>query len=237
MTPARPEAAGGEEPAAAPARSLLNRVTLFVAACLLVGALSGLVWWAVVDLPGYVIAADGRAATTERGLAQHFGSDAWFVLIGAVAGLLLGLVAWWRLVRIGWPVIPLALVGATVAALLCWMVGHALGPGDFAARLSAAQPGETVPIQLTLGAPVSLVVWPFFATIPILLWSSLAPDAEQPAPLLARRARAERRGRHEAVAGVLPGDLPSGSASAPSPEEQQDGPAPGRARRGADERS
>ncbi len=236
MSPTRAEATGGEEPSAPPTGSLLHRVTLFVAACLLVGALSGLVWWAVVDLPGYVIAADGRAATTERGLAQHFGSDAWFVLIGAVAGLLLGLVAWWRLVRIGWPVIPLTLAGATVAALLCWVVGHALGPSDFAARLSAAQPGETVPIQLTLSAPVSLVVWPFFATIPILLWSSLAPDAEQPPPLLARRARAERRGRHESVAGVLPEDLPAGSASARTPEEHEGRSTPRRARRSADDR-
>jgi hypothetical protein len=79
------------------------------------------------------------------------------------------------------------LVWATVSALTCWLVGYLLGPGDFAARLAAAQPGDLVSIPLTLRAYASLLTWPFFAVIPVLLGSSLGRDDEEPRPLLRRR--------------------------------------------------
>jgi hypothetical protein len=80
---------------------------------------------------------------------------------------------------------------ATAAALVCWMVGHQLGPTDFVPRLAAARPGEEVPIELTLRARASLLTWPFFAVIPVLLGSSLGPDDEEPKPLFKRRERSE----------------------------------------------
>jgi len=85
------------------------------------------------------------------------------------------------------------LVCAVASALTCWLVGYRLGPGDFSARLAAAQPGQLVPIPLTLRARASLLTWPFFAVIPVLLGSSLGRDEEEPRPLLRRRARS----RHE----------------------------------------
>jgi hypothetical protein len=145
------------------------------------GALAGGIWEAVVDLPIYTLNADSRALTSERGLTAIFGADAWFCLIGAVAGLLLGAVAWWRLRGLGWPVVPVTTVAAVAAALVAWWVGTALGPADFATRLATAVPGDVVPVGLALRAPVSLLVWPFFAVAPILLASSLGRDEEEPA--------------------------------------------------------
>ena len=77
-----------------------------------------------------------------------------------------------------------------VAGVTCWLVGYRLSPGDFAARLAAAQPGDLVPIDLTLRARASLLVWPFCAVIPVLLGSSLGRDDEEPHPLFRRRAAA-----------------------------------------------
>jgi hypothetical protein len=86
-------------------------------------------------------------------------------------------------------VVLVVLVCAVASALTCWLVGYRLGPGDFSARLAAAQPGQLVPIPLTLRARASLLVWPFFAIIPVLLGSSIGRDEEEPRPLLRRRAR------------------------------------------------
>ena len=53
----------------------------YLALTLILGTLSGIVWWRLVDLPGYVVSPDGGATTDERGLAEFFASDAWFTLI------------------------------------------------------------------------------------------------------------------------------------------------------------
>ncbi len=157
----------------------------YVALGLGVGAVAGVVWEAVVDLPTYTVNADGGAATSERGLAAVIGGDAWFCLIGAVAGLLLGVLAWRRLRAIGWSVVLVGTLTAVAAALVCWWVGTALGPGDFNPRLAAAQAGAVVPVALELRAQASFLVWPFLAVAPILLGSSLGRDDEeldQPSP-------------------------------------------------------
>jgi hypothetical protein len=98
--------------------------------------------------------------------------------LGAAAG-----VVWWLVVK----------PPAVASALTCWLVGYRLGPGDFSARLAAAQPGQLVSIPLTLRARASLLTWPFFAIIPVLLGSSLGRDEEEPRPLLRRRTRSSHQ--------------------------------------------
>ena len=167
------------------------RVIAFVALGLGVGAVAGVAWWAVVDLPAYVVRPDGGAGITERGLSEFMAGDAWFCAIGLVAGIGLGLVGWRQFRDLGWPLVPLVAGVSLLAALVCWFVGHQLGPTDFVQRLAAARPGDTVPIELTLRARASLLTWPFLAIIPVLLGSSLGPDDEEPKPLFKRRDRAE----------------------------------------------
>ena len=111
--------------------------------------------------PAYELNSNGGAATSERGLSEFIAGDAWFCAIGLVVGLLIGVAAWRWLRDLGWSVVLVVLVCATASALTCWLVGYRLGPGDFSARLAAAQPGDLVPIPLTSG-PASLLTWPFF---------------------------------------------------------------------------
>jgi hypothetical protein len=165
------------------------RVTAFVALGLGVGAVAGVTWWTVVDLPAYVVRPDGGAGISERGLSEFVAGDAWFCAIGLVAGVGLGLVGWRQFRDLGWPLVPLVAGVSVLAALVCWSVGHQLGPTDFVQRLAAARPGDEVPIELTLRARASLLTWPFLAIIPVLLGSSLGPDDEEPKPLFRRRAR------------------------------------------------
>jgi hypothetical protein len=167
---------------------IAGRVAAFTALGLGFGAVAGVVWWAVVDLPAYQINPDGGASISERGLAEFVAGDAWFCAIGLVVGVGLGAVAWRALRDLGWPLVLLVGVVALLAALVCWFVGHRLGPGDFVARLAAAHPGDLVSIELTLRARASLLTWPFCAVIPVLLGSSLGRDEEETRPLI-RRAR------------------------------------------------
>jgi hypothetical protein len=168
---------------------LAVRLLAFAAASLGLGAAAGVLWWLVVNPPAYELNSNGGAATSERGLTEFISGDAWFCAIGLVVGLLIGLAAWRWLRGIGWTVVLVVLVCALAAALTCWLVGYRLGPGDFSARLAAAQPGQLVSIPLTLRAHASLLTWPFFAVIPVLLGSSLGRDEEEPRPLLRRRTR------------------------------------------------
>ena len=168
---------------------LAGRLVGFAAASLCLGAAAGVIWWLVVKPPAYELNSNGGAKTTERGLSQFIAADAWFCIIGLVVGLLIGIAAWHLLRSLGWSVVLVVLACATAAALTCWLVGYRLGPGDFPARLAAAQPGELVPIPVTLRARASLLTWPFFAIIPVLLGSSLGRDDEEARPLLRRRVR------------------------------------------------
>ena len=154
----------------------------FLALGLGAGALSGVLWSRLVDLPTYRVGANGGATTSERGLTAFVGGDAWFCLLGAAVGLGLGLLAWRRFRGIGWPVVLVSACTATAAALVCWLVGTRIGPQDFTERLAAAQPNDLVPISLALRAKASLLVWPFLAVAPVLLGSSLGPDEDETEP-------------------------------------------------------
>lgn len=146
-------------------------------AALVTGGIGGVVWKLIVTLPYYSLSSEGAASTTERMLTDFVAPDAWYSVVAVVGGLLIGLLAL-RFVRLGWPSVVLTAVSAIGGGLLCWGVGVLMGPSDFNTRLASAMPGDQVPIDFTLQAPVAIALWPFAAVIPLLLWSSLAPDAE-----------------------------------------------------------
>lgn len=168
---------------------LLGWLTGFWLLCGAVGVLAGVLWWRLVGLPGYRVGPGGGASISERGLTEYFGGDAWFTGIGVLVGMGVGIIAWRWFRDLGWPLVPIAVTGALVAALLCWYTGHRLGPGSFDARLAAAHSGDVVPIELTVRARASLIVWVLGASIPVLLASSLGPDEEEPKSLVKRKQR------------------------------------------------
>lgn len=146
---------------------------------IVVGALGGVFWAAVVRLPAYLVGADGSGSMTERGLTEIVGGDAWFVITGVLIGVGLGLVAWKWFHRLGWPTPLLAIGAGLVSGLVCWQVGQLVGPGNFNDRLAAASPGDLVSMSLELHSWSALAVWAFAAVTPVLLISSLGPDDEE----------------------------------------------------------
>ena len=171
-----------------------GRVACFVALSAGLGAGAGVLWWLIVRLPAYRLDSQGRASVTERELTQFFAGDAWFCLLGLVIGVGLGVLGWRLLRDLGWPLVPLVVIGGASAGLLCWLVGYQLGPGDFTPRLADASPGGAVPITLTVRAKAALLFWPLCAVTPVLLASSLGRDSEEPSPILPRLRRARAAG-------------------------------------------
>lgn len=194
-----PTAANGSEPANTPpaprdfpvARAVAW-LGAFLLLCVLIGVCVGVLWAKVVDPPSYMIDRDGSASLSERGLTAVFGSDAWFAAFGFVVSLGIGVIAWRWFGKLGWPVVVVTILGALAAAVVCWYVGYHIGPGDISQRMADAEPGDVVPIAITVRSPATLVVWAFGAIIPVLLRASLGPDAEE-ANLPPPRRRTKRR--------------------------------------------
>ncbi len=184
---AEPSAGSPTEPAVTSSRRWWQGL-LYLLASSGIGAVAGVLWWQIVDLPVYTVGADGGASTTERGLTEYVAGDAWFSLIGFVVGACLGWFAWRLFRRSGWVVVPLVVGASVLAALVCWLVGWEFGPGPFPPRLADAQPGSLVPIELTVRARAAVLVWPFAAVLVTLLGSSLGRDDEEPRPIFAKRS-------------------------------------------------
>ncbi|MDR1386183.1 MAG: hypothetical protein LBJ44_01060 [Propionibacteriaceae bacterium] len=147
--------------------------------CLIAGTVAGAIWYGLVDLPAYELGADLYARLSERGRAQVFAADVWLAGLGLVAGPLLGWLAWRWFGRLGWLSAVIAALAGLIAAAVTSAVGHVLGPGDFATRLSNAQPGDQVVIEFASHTPVYLAVWVALATLPVLLGSFWASDASR----------------------------------------------------------
>lgn len=164
----------------------------YVGLCVIIGSLTGVLWSRFTPLAMYQVAGDASASMPERQLVEIVAGDAYFVVMGFVVGIGLGIIAWRWLGRLGWRVVVITVVGVIIAALICLLAGEIMGPSDFDTRLATANPGDQVPVDLTVRTPIAFLAWPFGAIIPVLLASSLARDPEEPKPILPRRARPRR---------------------------------------------
>lgn len=149
---------------------------LYLLASLATGAVAGLVWRTTTVLPDWTVRSGGSAVISDQALTRLFEATARYALIGAGGGLLLGLIGLLVLRRHGWRIVPWSVLGPLLAGLTAWGVGVA-GPTSVEDRLAQAGPGATVPVDLALGAPVAVLVWPFLAMLPVLLHSAFTADS------------------------------------------------------------
>ena len=180
--------AGGPPPGAGPSRGRawlasrrreLRFLTLFVVICAVAGAVCAVIWKLTAPVPTITVSNDGSARVSNQALSEFFGADADFMIIGMFGGVALGTLAWHWFKGWGWPVAMVAIVGSALAALITWRLGTLLGPHDFAGRLAGAPGGATIPIDLTLRSATAWLLWPFGATVPVLLYSALGRDEEK----------------------------------------------------------
>jgi len=175
-----PVVEGPAGPPARPASPWRRRGVVVVLASLLIGAVAGGVWRLLVQPPYYTVGLGGAAQITERGLARVFGVDAWFMAVGLVAGLGIGVLVWRLFGGLGWPSAIIALVAGVVGGVICWQVGQAFGPRDFADRLAVVEPGGRVQMDFLLRSKSALAMWPIGALLPTFLYAaamSMSPRA------------------------------------------------------------
>lgn len=151
-------------------------VGVFLLGSTLVGILAGVLWWAVTPRPGYLVGPDLGASMGERSLAEMFTSDAMFSLLAGIVGLLTGTIAWIWFQKLGWWVCLLAVLGAGLTGVVMWQTGEIVSPGNLDSRLAAAQPGDVVAVDLTLRSMSALLVAPFLAILPIMLFAAFWPE-------------------------------------------------------------
>jgi ABC-type uncharacterized transport system permease subunit len=136
---------------------------LFVVCAALAGVVvafpAGWAWAHVADPPAGELTKTG-VVLGELQLNQQSEVTLWFLVVGAVAGFLAGLVVGWlgrrRGVEVVVAVVALCLVGAWLSAYLGI---HVFGPDEKAEALTASV-GDLVTSRLTLGTDLAYLGWP-----------------------------------------------------------------------------
>jgi len=149
--------------------------------CLVLGVVCGIAWELLVEPATFTKLAEG-GSMGEVELGRQFDGDGWYAVVAAVAGSLGGAgLTWWRS-RDFLATTLLLVVGAGVAAAVMLVTGNLLGPGDSDAVLGASAVGDRVPVELTVTAAATYLVWPIAMLLGALmvLWSQpgAVPDAQ-----------------------------------------------------------
>ena len=157
-------------------RRLRAWILVYAGTVAVVAVVAGIVWNRIVVLPNYQIGEDFRARISESGLGEIVATDVWFTFIGAVAGLVLGVMAWILFHELGWPVTLIAGVGALLAGVAARFVGEFIGPRDFDERIAAATTGDLVRVDFTAHTWIPLAVWVGLSVLPVLIGSLFKRD-------------------------------------------------------------
>ncbi|TRY17388.1 hypothetical protein FOJ82_12680 [Tessaracoccus rhinocerotis] len=155
-------------------------IPAFLVGCALAGLVMGAIWFLGAHRPGYTVLEDLGATMDERGLASLFAADAFFTLLVGILGLAAGIVSWLLFRNTGWWVCLLAVLGSTIGAVVVWQFGLVLGGSGFSERLAGAGPGDVVPVDLALQAYAAILVAPFLAITPVMLFSAFWPEEGAP---------------------------------------------------------
>lgn len=138
-----------------------------VATAVAVG-LAGAVAWATWADPAQWVVIDGGLSMNQPGSRGQFGAVITFVLVGLVAGLLLGLVAVVTAPRLGWTMTLVVGLAAVVASLISWRLGILVGPPD-PTGVPGLSVGDTVPARLQVDTVAAFLAWPVGAMGGVLL--------------------------------------------------------------------
>lgn len=147
-----------------------------VATAVAVG-LAGAVAWATWADPGTWVVVEGGLTMNEPGSRGQFGTVVTFVLVGLIAGLLLGLIAVVTSPRLGWTMTLIVGLLAVVASLIAWRLGVVIGPPDPTAVRDLSI-GDSVPAELVVDTWVAFLAWPIGAMAGVLAGSGFSriPD-------------------------------------------------------------
>lgn len=147
---------------------------VIIGALLALGLLVGGVW-ALIAPEVKVDVRDGGAFLSQEQGALLIGVDGWFTVLGIVAGIATGVLAWWRFRHDIVGMLGGAALGGILGSLVAWRVGVWLGPGPLAPRVAGAADGTELTAPLELAAKAALLAWPIAAVFVVFLLALIEP--------------------------------------------------------------
>jgi len=132
----------------------------------LVGLAGGFVWAGLAPRVVYVVVSSGAADVVKPETTAFIAGDAWYCLIGAIGGLIIGTVGYLLAVRRYGPV-PMAavLAGSVGAGYVALRTGQQSGRAQFDNQLLTSHLGALLHAPLTLGGYTDLAFWPLAACL------------------------------------------------------------------------
>ncbi|WGL53873.1 hypothetical protein P5P86_08590 [Nocardioides sp. BP30] len=138
------------------ARSAVLRVALIQAGAIVVafaviGVICGFIWAAAWSpAQGAVVKHVWYPLSWDRAQPTYFAGTGWYVVIGMIAGAIVGALAAWLCDRAELVTLAAVVLGGLLAAYLMRVVGLHRGPGDPQRLAKTAADGTKLPSQLTL---------------------------------------------------------------------------------------
>jgi hypothetical protein len=156
-------------------------VTLAVFAA--AGLLGGGLWAAITEPPSYVVTRPlPDPLPTDAFPTDSFDSDAWFLVLGVVGGLVCGFACTALFRHTGLVVLAAVLAGAALASFVVNRLGMTLGPPPIAQQARDAGVGDVLSFPLHVGATGVFLGWPFAAVAGLMLAVSLLTPLSVPGP-------------------------------------------------------
>ena len=153
---------------------VLGSLAILVGSALL-GVAGGFAWTQIAPKAVYVVIAHGSADVVNPETPAFIAADAWFCVVGAVGGLIIGLVGYLLVVRRHGPA-PMAaiLAGGVIAALVARWIGEHQGLHQFNRQLVSAPQGTLLHAPLALAGDTSAAIWPPVPSLPAVAFWPLA---------------------------------------------------------------
>ena len=139
--------------------SVLRQVGIVLLLCAVVGALAGVVWqW--LWTPPVGVAYQGDWTLDAAALTGDFSGTGWYVVVGSLAGLIVGVAAGLLFDRDELVTLAAVVVGSVLGAWLMKEVGVALGPPDPVAVARTAEDYTRIPGSLEVVGRSPWVAFP-----------------------------------------------------------------------------
>jgi hypothetical protein len=161
-----------------------------LAGSVLLGLLGGVIWGEFAPRAVLQEVGSGTAEVVNAETRAFFGADVWFAAIGAVAGLLTGVLGYRFAVapRSGLhraAVAAALILGALGGGLVMMWLGEQFGLSAYNQHLASSPNGTLFNGSLALGAKTALAIWPLFTALVLVIaeWGGRpgAPEPDRPA--------------------------------------------------------
>jgi hypothetical protein len=166
------------------ARSVAWFVALLAGSALL-GLVGGVIWGEFAPRAVYQEISAGAAEVVNAETRAFFGADVWFAAIGAVAGLLTGVLGYRFAVApragLARPAMAAALIlGALAGGLVMMWLGEQFGLSAYNQHLASSPNGTQFDGSLALGAKTALAIWPLLTALVLVAaeWGGHPAPAE-----------------------------------------------------------